>query len=60
MERLDTVGETVEARARPRVGSADAVVGDADEDPPVVAQHAHGDWEACACLATLVIASAMR
>ena len=27
----------------PGVGSADAIVGDADEDAPVVAQHAHGD-----------------
>src|SRR4051794_40114220 len=43
VERLDTVGETVQARAAPGVRSADAVVGDADEDAPVVAQHADGD-----------------
>ena len=58
VERLDAVGEAAQARALDVVGAADAVVGDLDDQPPVVAPRPRTlALDACAYLATFVSAS---
>ena len=57
-ERRHTVAQAAQSRTRRRVGAADTVVGDLDQDLPAVAAHVDSRVLARAYLAMLVSASA--